>query len=199
MQPLEFWYDFPSPYAYLSAMRIEPLAAAGGVEVAWRPFLLGPVLARRANNPSPNQNAGEVQARYRRRDVERLAAEYGLPLVWPSRYPRFSLLAARVALIAVAEDWAAPFTRAVFRANFEQDRDIARPEVVAEILTDQGRDAAVLIERATTPENKQALAAEGESAIMRGIFGAPSFLVGDELFWGNDRLDQALRWAAATA
>jgi 2-hydroxychromene-2-carboxylate isomerase len=195
MAKIEFWYDFPSPYAYLAAMRVEPLAAAAGVDVVWRPFLLGPVLARRADNPSPNQNAGAVQARYRRRDVQRQAADCGLPLVWPSSYPRFSLLATRVALIAAAEGWAAPFSRAVFHANFAEDRDIAQAPVVAAILARLGRDADAEIARATTPANKAALAAEVERAVDRGIFGAPSFLVGDELFWGNDRLEQAIRWA----
>ncbi|MEQ9639432.1 MAG: 2-hydroxychromene-2-carboxylate isomerase [Alphaproteobacteria bacterium] len=193
---VQFWYDFPSPYAYLAAMRIEALADAAGVEVIWRPFLLGPVLEQRVEKPSPFQNAEPAQARYRRRDVERLAAEYGLPLTWPSNYPRFSLLASRVAVVAAAESWAAPFSRAVFHANFAQDRDIASAEVVTEILTDLGRDAAALIERAQSPENKAALRAAVEEALGHGIFGAPSLLVGTELFWGNDRLDQALAWAA---
>ncbi len=192
---MQFWYDFPSPYAYLAAMRIDTLAEAAGVAVEWRPFLLGPVLAQRVEKPTPFQNAEPAQARYRRRDVERLAADLGLPLTWPANYPRFSLLAARVATIAAAEGWAAPFSRAVFHANFAEDRDIAAPAVVAEILTDQGRDAAALIERAQTPENKAALRAAVDEALGRGIFGAPSFLVGDELFWGNDRLEQAIAWA----
>lgn len=199
MARLEFWYDFPSPYAYLASMRIDALAAAAGVEVIWRPVLLGPLLARRPGNPSPNQNAGDVQARYRRRDVHRLAQAYSLPLVWPASYPRFSLLAARVALLAAGEGWAAPFSRAVFQANFEQDRDIAQPAVIAGILADQGRDADDVIARATAPAHKAALVAEGEWAAARGMFGVPSFLVGDELFWGNDRLEQALRWATATS
>lgn len=197
MATLDFWYDFPSPYAYLSAMRIEALADAAGVQVTWRPFLLGPVLSQRVEMPSPFQNAELAQARYRRRDVERLAAGYGLPLAWPSRYPRFSLLASRVALIAAAEGWAAPFSRAVFHANFAADRDIAQPAVVADILAALGREPAPLIERAEAPANKAALRAVGEEALALGIFGAPSFVVAGELFWGNDRLDQALAWARA--
>ncbi|HEX7967346.1 MAG TPA: DsbA family protein, partial [Stellaceae bacterium] len=109
--------------------------------------------------------------------------------------PRNGLLAARVALVAAAEGWGPGFSRAAYHANFAEDRDIAAREVVAGVVAALGRDPAAVLERALSPDNKARLVARGEEAIRRGIFGAPSFLVGDELFWGNDRLEQALAWA----
>lgn len=192
---VEFWYEFASPYSYLAAYRIERLAATAGIRLDWRPFLLGPILAQRAHDPSPFQNPSPAQRRYRWRDVQRLCDAERLPLRLPSTYPRNGLLAARVALIAVADDWGPAFTRAVYHANFAEDRDISAPEVIADILAALRRDAAAVLAQAQAPENKARLRTQGEEAARRGIFGAPSFLVGDELFWGNDRLDAAIVWA----
>ncbi|HKW52443.1 MAG TPA: 2-hydroxychromene-2-carboxylate isomerase [Stellaceae bacterium] len=194
---VEFWYEFASPYSYLAAARIERLAAGSLIGLVWRPFLLGPILAQRAHDPSPFQNPTPAQRRYRWRDVQRLCAAEALPLRHPSTYPRNGLLAARVALIAAAEGWGPAFTRAVYHANFAEDRDIAAQAVIADILAALGRDVAAVLERAKSAENKAKLKAQGEEAVRRGVFGAPSFLVGDELFWGNDRLDTALAWALA--
>jgi len=195
---LAFWFEFASPYCYLTAMRIEPLAAAAGVRVAWQPFLLGPIFQRRPNQPSPAQDAPPPEARYRQRDVERLCLDYGLPLTWPSRYPRISLLGSRVALLAADEGWAPAFVKAVYHASFAEDRDIGTETVIAAILSALGHAPDPVIARATTPANKARLAAQVEQAVAAGIFGAPSFIAADgELFWGNDRLEQALAWVAA--
>jgi 2-hydroxychromene-2-carboxylate isomerase len=192
---VEFWYEFASPYSYLAAARIERLMAGTSLRLAWRPFLLGPILAQRAHDPSPFQNPTPAQRRYRWRDVQRLSAVEALPLRLPSTYPRNGLLAARVALVAVAEGWGAAFTQAVYHANFAADRDIAADEVIAAIIGTLGHEPAAILQRARSDDTKARLRAQGEEAIRRGIFGAPSFVVGDELFWGNDRLEQALAWA----
>jgi 2-hydroxychromene-2-carboxylate isomerase len=194
---IEFWYEFASPYSYLAAARIERLVAGTAIRLDWRPFLLGPILAQRAHDPSPFQNPTAAQRRYRWRDVQRLCAAETLPLRLPSAYPRNGLLAARVALIAVAEGWGPAFTRAVYHANFAEDRDIATREVIAAIVAALGQEPGAVLERAERAENKARLKAQGDGAIRRGIFGAPSFLIGDELFWGNDRLEAALAWALA--
>jgi 2-hydroxychromene-2-carboxylate isomerase len=170
------------------------MAEAAGVAVQWCPFVIGPILMRRPGHASPFQQAPPAQQRYRRRDVERLCGQYGIALNWPSLYPRSGLLAARVAL-AASPDWRIPFSRAVYRANFVEDRDIADPAVIGAILCQIGQDETAVLQAALAPANKAALAARVEQAVEKGIFGAPSFLVGDELFWGNDRLDQALAWA----
>lgn len=192
---IEFWFDFASPYARISAARIERLAAPHGIAVTWRPFLIGPLLAKRPGQASPFQNAAPAQARYRRRDVERLCADEGLPLTWPSTYPRGSLLATRIALIGARQGWVADFARAVFEANFAEDRDIGAPEIVADLLRARGLPAEALIAEAGTDAVKQALKAAVAEAEAHGLFGTPSFRVGDELFWGNDRLEQAIAWA----
>jgi 2-hydroxychromene-2-carboxylate isomerase len=195
MPDIEFWYDFASPYSYLAADRIERLAASAGAGVAWRPFLLGPIFARRAHNPSPFQNADPAERRYRWRDIERICRLQGVPWRPPTAYPRNGLLAARVALIAIPEGWGAAFSRAVFHANFAEDQDITNPDRIASIIETFGHPASMVLERAQNPANKTALKAQVDVAIAQGIFGAPSFMVAGELFWGNDRLDQAIAWA----
>lgn len=196
--PLEFWYDFASPYAYLAAMRIEKEVAARGkgrLRLLWRPFLLGPIFKRRVHTPSPFQHAEPAERHFRHRDVERYCQLYGLPLTWPSTYPRGSLLATRVALIATEEGWGAAFARSVYTATFAADQDIAAAHVVAGIVRSLGRNAEEILARAAEPEVKARLADQVERAVDKGIFGAPSFIVGDELFWGNDRMEQAISWA----
>ncbi len=195
---VEFWFEFASTYSYLSVMRIERAAETAGVEVAWRPFLLGPVFLALGWNDSPF-NIYPPKGRYMWRDLARLAAKYELPFQVPSRFPRNGLLAARVALVGVAEGWVAPFARAAMRANFAEDRDIGEPTVIAQILRELALPADDVLVRAQTEDNKRALRRQTERAAELGLFGAPSFRVGDELFWGNDRLEDALAWARAGA
>ena len=162
----------------------------------WRPFLLGPVFLALGWNDSPF-NIYPPKGRYMWRDLERLAAKEGLPFRRPSRFPRNGLLAARVALVGAQEGWVAPFARAVMTANFAEDREIADETVIADILNALGQPSAGVIARAQEGANKLALRAQTERAAELGLFGAPSFRVGDELFWGNDRLEDALAWAVA--
>jgi 2-hydroxychromene-2-carboxylate isomerase len=132
------------------------------------------------------------------RDVERLCARYRIPFAKPSRFPRNGLLASRVACLARAtsEHWLSEFVRAVFRANFAEDREIECAAEIRSILDSLGQPGMDLIEQAQTPENKLRLREQTRRAKELGIFGAPSFVVGEELFWGNDRLQDALAWAS---
>jgi len=191
---VEFWFEFASTYSYLSVMRIERAAAATGVDIEWKPFLLGPVFLALGWNDSPF-NIYPPKGRYMWRDLERLAEKEGLPFRPPSRFPRNGLLAARVALVGVEEGWVAPFARAVMSANFAEDREIGEEAVIVEILGALGLPAAELMARAQADANKLALRCQTERAAELGLFGAPSFRVGEELFWGNDRLEDALAWA----
>lgn len=195
-ESIEFWYEFASPYSWIAAERIERLAAEAGVDFRWRPFLIGPILRQRPHNPSPTQDASPAQKIYRRRDVERLCAREGLALHWPTAYPRNGLLAARVAQ-TLGDAARRAFSLAVFRANFVRDGEISNMAVIAGLLEEMGRDVAADLARAQAPENKAALAAAVDEAIGKGIFGAPRFVIGTELFWGNDRLEQAVDWARA--
>jgi 2-hydroxychromene-2-carboxylate isomerase len=188
---LVFWYEFASTYSYPTAMRIEAVARAAGVGVEWRPFLLGPIFARQGWADSPF-NLYPAKGRYMWRDLERICAREHIALKRPSVFPRNSLLAARAALVAAEEGWCADFTRAVYRANFAEDRDIAATEVIRETIALLGRSGSGVLDRAATPEIKQRLKVQTEEAAAHGIFGAPSFIVGRELFWGNDRLEAAL-------
>jgi 2-hydroxychromene-2-carboxylate isomerase len=130
------------------------------------------------------------------RDLERICDAQDLPLKTPPhRFPQNGLKAARIALALASKGRIGEFTRAVYTANFAEQRDIADDSTLAGILTRMGCDATAITEAANTPENKQALKQQTDDAIARGIFGAPSFTVGSELFWGSDRLEQALAWA----
>lgn len=191
---VEFWFEFASTYSYLSVMRIERAAEAAGVDIEWKPFLLGPVFLALGWNDSPF-NIYPPKGRYMWRDLERLAEKEGLPFLRPSRFPRNGLLAARVALVGVEEGWVAAFARAVMMANFAEDREIGEEAVIGEILGTLGLPAAEVITRAQADANKLALRCQTERAAELGLFGAPSFRVGEELFWGNDRLEDALAWA----
>lgn len=195
---MDFWFEFASSYSYLSVMRIEKLAAAAGVKLRWRPFLLGPVFLSLGWNDSPF-NIYPPKGRYMWRDLERLSTRYGLPLCKPSVFPRNGLLAARVALLGQDEPWIAGFAKAAMRANFAEDRDISSPAVIGEILGRLGLPATDLLARAVSDENKAALRRQTEQAGELGLFGAPTFVIGSEVFWGNDRLEHALEWAAAHA
>jgi 2-hydroxychromene-2-carboxylate isomerase len=190
---IEFWYDFASGYSYPAAMRIEKLCA-GDPEIAWRPFLLGPIFAAEGFDDSPF-NLFPARGRYMWRDLERTCESVGIPLQRPSVFPRNSVLAARVALLAAEEGWAPSFTRAIYTANFAEDRSIESQDEILKVLGALGRDAQTLCERAESPERKPLLRAQTERAMELGIFGAPTFFVGTEMFWGNDRLEQAIAWA----
>lgn len=195
---MEFWYEFASSYSYLAVMRVEALAGQAGVDVIWRPFLLGPVFLALGWNDSPF-NIYPPKGRYMWRDLARLSAKYGLPFRVPGHFPRSGVLAARVALIGNQAGWVARFSREVMSANFAHDRDIGDAAVIGAILDGMGLPADEVLAQATAADNKLALRAQTARAAELGLFGAPSFRVGDELFWGNDRLEDALDWARGAA
>ncbi len=197
MRTLQFWFDYASTYSYVAALRVEDAARAAGVEVRWRPFLLGPIFSEQLGIKDSPFNVFPVRGRYMWRDVERLCAKHGLAWRRPSAFPRGSLLAARLGCVAGDAPWAPAFHRAVFRANFAEDRDIAEPAVLRSLLAAAGQDADALLARAASAETKQALRDRGAEAARLGVFGAPDFVVGGELFFGQDRLDDAVAWAAA--
>lgn len=190
---LGFWFDFASTYYYPAAMRVEPLAAGRGVAVEWRAFLLGPIFRDQGWSDSPF-NLYPVKGRYMWRDLERICAGAGLPFRRPSAFPRNGLLAARIACRFADEPWVPAFVRAVFSANFAEDCDTSSAETVARCVAVAGADPAAVIAAAESAESKAALRARTEEAARLGIFGAPSFVAGGELFWGNDRLEDAIAW-----
>ena len=199
MRKLEFWYDFASSYSYLTAVRIEAEAKKAGLQIVYRPFLLGPIFKAQGWTTSPF-NLFPAKGQYMVRDITRVTTARGLPFRMPEAFPANGLHAARIALAGESSGWIAPFTRAVFEAEFGAQRDIADPTVLASVLERIGVDAQAALARATTPEIKDRLRAQTETASTHGIFGAPTFIASDgELFWGDDRLDQAISWAVHKA
>jgi 2-hydroxychromene-2-carboxylate isomerase len=193
---LDFWFEFESTYSYPAAMRIERLADSSGVTIRWRPFLLGPIFGAQGWNDSPF-NIYPVKGRYMWRDLERICEKEELQLKLPPfRFPQNSLKASRIALIGERDGWIAEFSRAVYVANFAGQKDIADDATLGEILVRPGLDPAKVLADADTQDNKDRLKKQTEDATTLGVFGAPSFTVGNELFWGNDRLEDALAWAA---
>ncbi len=195
MPKLEFWYDFASTYSYLSAMRIEAVARTAGVEIAYRPFLLGPIFKAQGLTTSPFV-LNLAKGRYMARDIARIATARGLAFHVPEPFPAHSLAAARIGLVAEEDGWIGAFTQAVFSAEFGERADISVHDTLARIVADLGEDPARVVARANSDEIKSALRTRTEAAAEKGIFGAPTFITEDgELFWGDDRLDAALAWA----
>ena len=193
---IQFWFEFASTYSYPAACRIEDVAGQAGLVLEWKPILLGPIFRGQGWTDSPF-NLFPAKGRYMWRDLERVCAKHGVPFRRPSQFPRSGLLAARIACFGANEDWCPAFVRAVYRANFADDRDIANPGLIGELLDALGQPGQAIIARAASQEVKDQLRRQTETAAARGIFGAPTFLVGDEMFWGNDRLDDAVAWALA--
>jgi len=128
------------------------------------------------------------------RDITRLSEKYQIPFKRPSQFPRNGLLASRIALAFESESWVPEFIRGVFSANFVEDKDIADEEVISSILNSLGLDAVSIIAQAKSQKSKDKLRAQTQLATDKGIFGAPSFVIGEEIFWGNDRLEDAFLW-----
>jgi 2-hydroxychromene-2-carboxylate isomerase len=197
MPRLSFWFEFASTYSYLSALRIEAMAAAMGVAIDWHPFLLGPIFRAQGWDTSPF-NIYPAKGRYMVRDIERIAAARGLTFRMPEPFPQNGLLAARLATVGARDGWVASFARAVYVAEFAEGRDISDETVLAALLADIGVDPAAAFAAAASPEIKDRLRAETATAERLGIFGAPSFVTTDgELYWGDDRLEAALAHTAA--
>jgi 2-hydroxychromene-2-carboxylate isomerase len=188
---LEFWYEFASTYSYLSAMRIETVAEQAGIGIVWKPFVLGPIFHAQGWNTSPF-NIYPAKGRYMVREMERLTSGRGLPFKMPQPFPQNSLNAARLALIGHDEGWGRAFTRAVYTAQFAEGANISDKAVLGSILAGLDVDPAPRLARIEQPDTKQRLRQQTEEAEELGIFGAPSFLAQEELYWGDDRLEQAI-------
>ena len=192
---LEFWFEFGSNYSYLSVMRIEALAAQYAVPILWRPFLLGPIFKKFGWDNSPFVLQKE-KGLYTWIDMARQCEKYGLPWTRPSHFPRGALLPMRVALLGADQPWIGAFCKHIMQLNFAADREIDNPEVVGEVLTELGLSPHHIIEAACSEPSKLRLREHTQTAMQLGIFGAPTFFVGTDMFWGNDRLEDALIFAA---
>jgi 2-hydroxychromene-2-carboxylate isomerase len=192
---IEFWFDFGSNYSYLSVMRIEDAARRLGVQLAWRPFLLGPIFQALGMQNSPFVLQKEKGA-YVWRDMVRQCRKYGLRWKQPTTFPRLGVLPSRVALLGADQPWVGAFCRRVMELNFVLDKDINQPEQLTPILAELGLPVADILDQSRQETTKLRLREQTEQARARGTFGAPTFFVGTEMFWGNDRMDDALLFAA---
>jgi 2-hydroxychromene-2-carboxylate isomerase len=195
-RPIDFYFDFSSPYSFLASEQIEPLAARHGRAVVYRPILLGVVF--KASGSAPLTEQYGPKARYSVHDFERSARYAGIRYRHPSKFPIGAVGASRAVLWLQQHqpDRANPFVHAVFRAFFQDDRDISDAAVVAQIAQALGIDSQKLMEGAQEPAIKDELRRRVEEAVAFGVFGAPTIVVDGEVFWGNDRLPQIERWLA---
>jgi 2-hydroxychromene-2-carboxylate isomerase len=195
MARLIFWFEFASTYSYLSAMRIEKMARKADVDVIWKPFLLGPIFKAQNWDTSPF-NIYPAKGRYMVRDIERIAQERGLAFRLPEPFPQNGLPAARLALVGLEEGWGPAFIRSIFRLEFAEHQNISERSTLATAIVAAGASENAVFERAQSKDIKNKLRENTDEAQARGIFGAPSFTTeSGELFWGDDRLENALLWS----
>jgi 2-hydroxychromene-2-carboxylate isomerase len=178
-------------------MRIEQAAASSNVVITWRPFLLGPIFKSFGWDNSPFVLQKE-KGDYMWKDMSRQCRKYDIPWKKPATFPRLAVLPLRVALFGAREAWIGEFCRQIMLLNFCLDRDVNSEESVGAVLAQLNLPAGEIIQAAQSEQIKERLREQTEAARRRGIFGAPTFFVGNEMFWGNDRLDDALAMAAGS-
>jgi len=193
--PIEFYFDFSSPYGYLASTRIGALAAKYARKVSWRPFLLGAVFKVTGSGPLPSQ---PLKGTYALRDMPRSARFYGIPFRMPTLFPIATQAPARLVywLEGQALEKVEPAVLALFRAYFVDDRNISEPETAASVVAALGIDRDQALAAVNDQAVKDRLRQETQSAIDRGVFGSPYVFVDGEPFWGTDRFDQIERWLA---
>jgi 2-hydroxychromene-2-carboxylate isomerase len=194
--PLQFYFDFSSPYGYLAAQRVDALAAKHGRIVDWRPMLLGVAFKQTGSAPLTTI---PIKGDYSRHDFERTARFEGIEFRMPSRFPIPAQAPSRIVLWQklVRPEGVVPIAKALYRAYFVEDRDISDPDVAAEVAVRTGADRAAARAAVDDPAIKDAFRREVDGAVARGVFGSPFVFVDDEPFWGFDRFEQIDRWLAS--
>jgi 2-hydroxychromene-2-carboxylate isomerase len=189
---IDFWFTMGSTYSYLSVMRLDAVERTSGVRFNWRPFHLLTILQEMNHVPFADKPA---KCAYMWRDIERRAAMYGIPAPVPAPYPaKQSIMANLVAMVGMRQGWGTEFVRAAYRRWFLLAQETGNEPNVSESLRDIGQDPLSILALACTPEIKVSLLSETDIARDLGIFGSPTFAVGREIFWGDDRLDDAISW-----
>jgi 2-hydroxychromene-2-carboxylate isomerase len=192
MKPIDFWFSIGSTYTCLTVLRLKDCAARESVEFAWQPFDVRAIMTAQQNIPFKGKPA---KMAYMWRDIERRAARYGIAVAVPAPYPLEHLaLANRVALVGVEEGWCPAYVRETYALWFRDGLPAGSEPNLSRSLTSIGQDPSRVIARANSDEIAARLEAQTARAEALGIFGAPSFVVDGELFWGDDRLDDAIAW-----
>jgi len=189
---IDFWFTMGSTYSFLSVMRLAEIERSTGIKFRWRPFHLLVILQEMKNVPFADK---PIKSAYMWRDIERRAAMYGIPAQLPAPYPAKQSVAANlVATIGMGEGWGADFCRAAYRRWFQLGQETGSEPNVSESLRDIGQDPERVLVLANSGQANAALMTETDVARELGIFGSPTFTVGRELFWGDDRLENAIDW-----
>lgn len=189
---IDFWFTMGSTYSYLSVMRLADVERSTGIPFRWRPFHLLLILQEMRHVPFADKPA---KMRYMWRDIERRAAPYGLPVKLPVPYPaKQSVMANLVALVGMGEGWGTDFVRAAYRRWFVEGEETGSEPNLSSSLRDIGQESGRVLALANSSAANDLLLSETEAAKDLGIFGSPTFAVGQELFWGDDRLEDAISW-----
>lgn len=191
---IELFYDIGSPYSYLAATQVPRIAAQSGLPVILRPFLLGGVF-KGAGNDMPGRVP--AKARWMLGDLALWAQHYGVPFVFPPFFPANTVRAMRACVAAAREGKVGEVSLALFRAYWCEGQDPSGEAAIRAAAEGAGLDGGALFAATDEPAVKDALRAATEEAVSRGAFGAPAFFLGDELFWGNDRIELLLERAGA--
>ena len=190
--PIDFWFTMGSTYSFLSVMRLPELQRATGISFRWRPFHLLVILQEMKHVPFADKPA---KSAYMWRDIERRAAMYGIAAQLPAPYPaKQSVVANLIATVGMREGWGADYARAAYRRWFQLGQETGSEPNVSQSLLDIGQEPARVLALARSEDAKAALTAETDAAREMGIFGSPTFAVDRELFWGDDRLEDAISW-----
>ncbi len=191
--PIEFYFDFSSPYGYLASECIDDMADRHDRDVIWRPFLMGVAMKVTGSSPVVNR---PMLGEYSRRDMVRSARRHKVPFQFPDPFPIATVAACRAVywMERTDADGARPLAKALYRAYFADGRNISEAEVVADVAAESGADRAALLAGVQEPAIKDRLKEVTNDAIERGIFGSPFFIVDGEPFWGHDRMDEVDRW-----
>lgn len=190
---IDFYFEFSSPFGYLASEKIESVANRHGVEINWQPFLLGAVFKVTGGSPLVDK---PLKGDYSHRDMRRSARLHNIPFNWPAKFPVFPVPACRAVYWAKEHqpEKTADLVHGLYRGAWSTGRSVWEKSTVIDIAEENGLDRGTIETGMADPAIKEALKAETDNAIERGIFGSPFFLYRGEPFWGVDRIDQLDKW-----
>jgi 2-hydroxychromene-2-carboxylate isomerase len=193
MRDIDLWYSSGSTYTYLSIMRLNSVESDRNVKFRLRPFYLVNILEEIGHIPFLDAPS---KLRYMWRDLQRRAAQYGFSPKLPAPFPTSNtMLANRIAYVALQKDWGREYVEQSFRQWIERGHPVGDEPNISNSLRFVNQDPIVVVEQALSEQVNEALIAETDVARTLGIFGSPTFVIGDEIFWGDDRLEDAVGWA----
>jgi 2-hydroxychromene-2-carboxylate isomerase len=189
---VDFWISVGSTYSYLSVMRIEEVAKSAGIPIRWRPFSVRAIMIEQNNIPFRGK---PVKMAYMWRDIERRAEMYNIPVRVPAPYPLSEFdLANRVAIVGVEDGWCSSYIRAAYRRWFQDGQEAGSEPNLSESLKEVGQRPESIISAARSDAIGRRYEEATQEAKSLGVFGSPTFVVRGEVFWGDDRLNDALSW-----